>query len=243
MTSARRKVWLKRATVSIVLVGAAMIWASGWSSDQPSVCYGSSSRGALRHAWKLPRKGSNFRAYSATGWLLGRTFVHSAVHAVVLNAYAQVEASRPELRFVYGETGFARGGRFRPHRTHQNGLSVDFMVPIRDASGAVQEVPTSAVGKFGYGLEFDDAGALGNLRIDFEAVALHLAALKRSAARYGMRIGRVIFDPKLRERLTMTAHWRDIADLPFMLAPAWIRHDEHYHVDFDVPCRPQSQLD
>jgi penicillin-insensitive murein endopeptidase len=48
----------------------------------------------------------------------------------------------------------------------------------------------------------------------------------------------VIFDPKLRLRLVGTPAWSDIKELPFMTKPAWIRHDEHYHVDFEVPCRP-----
>lgn len=38
--------------------------------------------------------------------------------------------------------------------------------------------------ELGYGNEFDDAAARGELRIDFEAVAAHLAALERSAAKH-----------------------------------------------------------
>lgn len=229
---------------SMAAAGAmALAWASGCSSDEPSVCFGKSSQGALRDAWKLPRSGANFRAYSTLGWLAGRTFVHSRVRAVVLDAYAHVATSHPDLRFVYGETGWARGGRFRPHRTHQNGLSVDFMVPVRDAAGAVRELPTPLTQKLGYGLEFDDTGKLGDLHIDFEALALHLAALKRAAEEHQVRVARVIFDPKLRARLASAKAWPDISGLPFMLKPAWIRHDEHYHVDFELPCQPLTNLD
>jgi penicillin-insensitive murein endopeptidase len=221
----------------VVVVLGIVSWIGGWSSDRPSTCFGSSSHGALRDAWKLPRDGGNFRAYSNLGWLAGRTFVHSAVRETVLGAYRQLEVSNPEYRFVYGETGFATGGSFKPHRTHQNGLSVDFMVPVRDAAGTIVEIPTSVTQKFGYSLEFDGTGKLGDLQIDFEAIALHLAELKKSAMRQHVGFARVIFDPKLRERLTRTRAWSDIKDLPFMAKPAWVRHDEHYHVDFDVPCR------
>ena len=31
------------------------------------------------------------------------------------------------------------------------------------------------------------------------------------------------------------------ARLRFMKKPAWIRHDEHYHVDFAVPCQPMPR--
>ena len=243
LSSSYRKVWLKRTLLGSVALAGVLVWASGWSSDRPSTCFGSSSQGALREAWKLPHSGPNFRAYSGVGWFLGRTFVHSSVRDVVLDAYARIAAIDSELRFVYGETGFARGGRFRPHRTHQNGLSVDFMVPARDSSGRIKEIPTGAFEKFGYGLEFDEAGRRGALRIDFEAVALHLAELKRSAAHHHVRIARVIFDPKLREHLATTTAWKNIADLPFMLQPAWVRHDEHYHVDFDVSCQSLSKLE
>ncbi len=228
--------------VAVLAVFGALAWVSGSSSDQPSTCFGSSARGALRDAWKLPRSGSNFRAYSGLGWLLGRTFVHSAVHQVLLESYRRLEAAHPEYRFVYGETGFEAGGPFEPHRTHQNGLSVDFMVPVRDASGGVAELPTSAFRKFGYGLEFDDSGAWGELRIDFEATALHLAELKRSASGRRVRITRVIFDPNLSAHLKRTRAWPQIRNLPFMTKPPWIRHDEHYHVDFEIPCRPLGAL-
>jgi len=223
-------------------VVAALLWVGGRSSDRPSTCFGTGSRGALRDAWKLPRKGDNFRPYSVLGWLAGRTFVHGAVHEIVVDAYARLAATHPEYKFVYGETGFARGGSFEPHRTHQNGLSVDFMVPVRDATGAPVEIPTSIIEKFGYDLEFNDSGKLGELEIDFEAIALHLAELKNAASRRHAKIVRVIFDPKLRQRLTSTRAWPKIKALPYMTKPAWIRHDEHYHVDFEVPCRPLAEL-
>lgn len=238
----------KVAAAGAILGVSALAWASGWSSDHSSTCYGAGSQGALRDAWKLPLRGSNFRAYDAVPWLLGRTFVHSAVYDIVTDAFAMLAESHGETTFVYGETGFARGGRFRPHRTHQVGLSVDFMVPVRDAAGP-RELPTSAFDKWGYANEFDAAGKLlgteagGELSIDFEALAAYLAALKRGAAIHHLRIERVIFDAPLREHLTTTRAWPDIAELPFNVKEPWIRHDEHFHVDFDVPCRPLSDLD
>jgi penicillin-insensitive murein endopeptidase len=240
----RWRTWSKRGGPFVAiaaLIGVALA-LSPRSSDVPSTCYGNTSRGALRNGWRLPRNGANFRAYSLLGWGAGRTFVHSTVHAVVLDAYQRLAVSQPEYRFVYGETGWAEGGSFEPHRTHENGLSVDFMVPVRDASGAIVELPSSPLDKLGYAHEFDAAGKLGALRIDFEALALHLAELERSAARQRVKVGRVIFDPQLRAQLASTKVWPDIESLPFMLKPAWIRHDEHYHVDFDVPCQPLARL-
>jgi penicillin-insensitive murein DD-endopeptidase len=245
MTLKRPTFWRKRGLVLlgfVVVVFGVLLWLGGWSSERASTCFGSGSQGALRDAWKLPRKGANFRAYSDLGWFAGRTFVHSTVHQIVLDAYLKLEGSHPDHVFVYGETGLAAGGSFKPHRTHQNGLSVDFMVPVRNTAGAIAEIPTSVTQKFGYGLEFDKSGRLGDLEIDFEAIALHLSELKRSAARQHAKIARVVFEPELRERLARTRGWSDIKDLPFMTKSAWIRHDEHYHVDFEIACRPLAQV-
>lgn len=235
-----RRHWTKGALLLAVTAAAVLTWLCGWSSSKPSTCAGSGARGALVHGWKLPLAGANFRAYHTLPWLLGRTFVHSSVSQVVLDAYAELAVSHPELRFVYGETGRQHGGSFRPHRTHQNGLSVDFMVPVRNAGGGVQDLPTSVFAQFGYALEFDDAGSLGELSIDFDALAVHLAAIQRAAARRGVGIRRVIFDAPLRKQLVATTAWPSITRLAFSTKPAWIRHDEHYHIDFDVPCESLS---
>lgn len=29
-------------------------------------------------------------------------------------------------------------------------------------------------------------------------------------------------------------------NLAFMKGKPWVRHDEHYHVDFSVPCKPNA---
>lgn len=102
---------------------------------------------------------------------------------VVEEAYAAMARRHPDVRFVYGETGLAEGGPFKPHRTHQNGLAVDFFVPVRNRESESVPLPTHVLNKWGYDVELD-----GKLR--------------------------------------------------FSTRPAWVRHDEHYHVDFAVPCQP-----
>lgn len=201
-------------------------------SDEPSRSIGVPAAGRLEHGKRLPSRGPGFRTYSRLGSLLGRTSVHSAVRATVLDAYADVHETRPDLRLVYGETGWPHGGRIRPHRTHQNGMSVDFLVPVRRA-GAVAELPTRPWQKFGYGIEFDESGRAGELRIDFEAMALHLERLQAAGVAHGLGIERVIFAPELQPELFATRAGRRLRNMvPFSPRPAWIRHDEHYHVDF-----------
>lgn len=207
-------------------------------ADQPqSTCYGSSSQGRLANGWKLPVSGVNFETYSGLGSKMGRTYVHSEVYEVVLDAYAELAKIRPQRKFQYGETGWANGGRFYPHKTHQNGLSVDFMVPVIDTKSKPALLPTGMFNKYGYGIEFDKQGRYKDLRIDFSGINDHLSALARAAERRGVKIKLVIFENGLQDLLKANDRWTSSLDgIPFLRGPVWIRHDEHYHVDFDVPC-------
>jgi len=210
----------------------------GIDSDRPSICHGAATGGSLQAGRRLPYSGANYRAYSFVGYLLGRTFVHSAVRNAMRDAYAELSESHPELRFVYAETGWPWGGKFAPHRTHANGTSVDFHVPVRTLDGRVSELPTSPFDLYGYAVEFDRSGRAGAHTIDFEAMALHLLALDRAARAHGIRIRRVIFDVGLQPRLAASQSGaRAMSRLAFNTQQAWVRHAEHYHVDFDVPCQ------
>lgn len=95
-----------------------------------SSCYGTVGNGRLENGVKLPASGSNFTAYSTLASHLGRTDVHSRVRDVVLAAYRALETAAPGTVFVFGETGWANGGRIRPHRTHQNGPDNRFALVI-----------------------------------------------------------------------------------------------------------------
>lgn len=205
---------------------------------EASTCYGTPANGALEGGCQLPSDGPNFQPYSALGVWLGRTYVHCTVAEVVESAYQALARSHPGKVFVYAETGFKSGGPFKPHKTHQNGLSVDFMVPVVNQRGESVPLPTGFTSKFGYNLEFDGEGRLGDLRIDYEAMVAHLEALKVSAAKAGIGISRVIFDPRLQPKLRESPRWSAIQDLQFSERRSWVRHDEHYHVDFEIPCKP-----
>ncbi len=202
-----------------------------------STCVGSWEQGALRDGVQLPSDGANFSVYSDLGAMLGRNYVHDKVAAVLLDAYQQLVKQAPELRFVYGETGFAEGGPFKPHKTHQNGLSVDFFVPVRTRQGEITTLSMSPLNKFGYAIEFDQKGQTDEYHIDFQAMALHLQALAAAAKRHGVGIRRVIFEKPLQPLLFQAPAGRELSNqLVFSTKKPWVRHDEHYHVDFIVPC-------
>jgi penicillin-insensitive murein endopeptidase len=229
--------WLGAGLVFGVFALASLHWgndvAIAFESSQPSRSIGTPAAGRVEHGKRLPSRGANFRAYSSLGALLGRNAVHDPVRRAVMDAYARLAEVRPDDRFVYGETGWPGGGPLPPHKTHQNGMAVDFFVPVRDAEGRADFLPTHPLNKFGYGIEFDDAGRWRGWRIDFDALAAHLDALAGSADRHGLRIATVILDPPLQRTLLARAAARRLQGrVPFSRTTPWIRHDEHYHVVF-----------
>lgn len=203
-----------------------------------STCYGTTSKGRIEGAVQLPKSGANYSAYSDLGVSLGRTYVHQLVQDIVVAAYSALVSAAPGRVFVYGESGWKSGGRLRPHRTHENGLSIDFFVPVTDSSGKSVPLPISAFNKFGYGIDFDAEGKFGGLAIDFEAIGEHLYQLSVAAKKANVPIARVIFDPPYLPKLFATKHGDFQRNINFMKGNAWVRHDEHYHVDFGVPCKP-----
>jgi penicillin-insensitive murein DD-endopeptidase len=221
--------------VLICLVGPSLTLAA------ESQCFGTVANGRLEGGVKLPARGSNFSAYSAVGVAAGRTNVHSKVAEIISTSYAALALSNPDVAYVYGETGWPSGGRFQPHRTHQNGLSVDFFVPVRDESGRSVPLPANIANRFGYDIEFDPGGRTATYSIDFPAMAEHLYQLHVAAQTRGTGIALVIFDPVLLPLLFSTSRGRYLQQhLRFMKGQAWVRHDEHYHVDFNVPCKALS---
>lgn len=210
--------------------------ASNSASAASSHCHGSVSRGSIEGSVQLPSEGANYAAYSPVAVAMGRNHVHSEVSAILLDAYAKLERAAPGALYVYGESGNEYGGRFRPHRTHQNGLSVDFFVPVRDKDGQPARLPTPAAKRFGYDIEFDRAARFGEYSIDFAAMAEHLYQLEQAARARGHRIALVIFDTAYLPRLFDTPRGAQLKRLNFMKGKPWVRHDEHYHVDFAVPC-------
>lgn len=221
----------------IFLVIFALFISPFASSEPESKCFGETNQGRLENGWKLPASGKNFHAYSSAGVFLGRTYVHSKVYRVILGAYDALLTSNPNVTYIYGETGFKEGGTFKPHKTHTNGLSVDFFVPVVDERGKSAELDIGVTNKFGYNIEFDKNVRFKNLKIDFESIAKHIDALNIAAKKEGVGIKVVIFDNDFQKLLFETPTGKKIKNaVNFSVKKPWVRHDEHYHVDFDYKC-------
>ncbi len=205
----------------------------GFEDETPSESHESASNGYLKHGKRLPSAGPNFETYSRLGSLIGRTYVHDKVRDAVIATYDELYDLDPSLYFIYGETGWPEGGEFYPHRTHQNGLVVDFMVPVRK-NGAVAVIPHTIFHGFGYTVEFNKEGRLDEMVIDFDAIALHLLTLKKHARESGLRIKKIILAPELQKLLFEAENGREVKQLRFNKAGVWVRHDDHYHVEFEI---------
>jgi penicillin-insensitive murein endopeptidase len=102
-------------------------------------------------------------------------------------------------------------------------------------------LPTNVFNKYGYNIEFDAEGNFEDYRIDFEALGAHIVALHKAALQRGFDLWRVIFDPRLQEKLFATNYGGYIKQhINIPTKKSWVRHDDHYHVDFSMDCQPME---
>ena len=204
---------------------------------EKSTCFGTTSSGSLESGVQLPAEGKNYEGYSTVARLVGRTYVHSMVKSIIVSAYGDLEKEQPTKAYKYAETGFREGGQFKPHKTHRNGLSVDFMTPVIDKGGNSVHLPTNILNKMGYDIEFNEKNEYDGMSIDYEALAAHIVVLHKRAKENGHDLWRVIFDPNLQPMLFETKYADYLKqNIKFSKKRSWVRHDEHYHVDFKIPC-------
>ena len=71
-------------------------------------------------------------------------------------------------------------------------------------------------------------------------MARHLIALDRAARANGSGLALVIIDRNYLDALYAAPSGKALKrlNLPLMKGTPWVRHDEHYHVDFSVRCKP-----
>ncbi|MFK8055247.1 MAG: hypothetical protein AB8F78_03920 [Saprospiraceae bacterium] len=139
------------------------------------------------------------------------------------------------------ECGREEGGKTLIHKTHQSGMSVDLMVPKRNANGD-QIRRYDWIGMWHYLLEFSNKGTLNfdsGTRVDFEALGKLILALDQAAKANDLRIKMVILKIELKDEFYATPSGKEVKRKGIYLArslPAWTNrmHDDHIHVDFEV---------
>jgi len=206
-------------------------------NEGKSTAKGSVSGGTLANAWLLPWSGENYRSFSPLSYfILDRGYAHHKVHQTVVEAYAACETTCPETQFRVMESARSGGGRLWPHRTHQIGMSVDFMVP--KTKNGRQHRWLDRLGVWHYLLSFDEKGQWSDkVAIDFETMGRHLLALDDAARENGLRIKKVILKIDLKDDFYATESGKKVRARGIYFARALPKlvddlHDDHYHVDF-----------
>jgi len=229
--------WLGISLVMVVLALLAFLCLRALFAGKINLERYQAERDAERY-FSLPFSGTNFHANSLPGYGVGRYYLKGKTAATVMSAYAELAGSHPQVQYVYGEMGWNGGGRFRPHRTHRQGMSVDFMTPVYTVDDAGNRMPAvlpmNVANLWGYHIRLDAQGRFDFYRLDAGAMIAHLAALREAGAKYGIRIKQVIFDPPLLQLLRADAGFPALNGVPFMARQAWFPHDGHYHVDFEA---------
>lgn len=203
--------------------------------------------GRLEGTRSLPPFGEGYRVYSVLGNALGRQYAHHAVIETLEAVLAGLH-EREQRRHELAELGLRHGGPFFPHATHQEGLSVDVMTPMRDRHDHTPaRLSTAPWALFGYcwhidpeshrlsGMRWDvrsgprvcpDVSFSSDKEVDFASLASLIEALDTEARARGGAIAFVIVDPSFVDPL------REAGVRVRLSTRAWIAHDDHVHVEF-----------
>lgn len=209
------------------------------SISKVSISKGSVSNGKLMYGVPVPFSGSNFQYFDSSSYLEKRGFVNTRVREILVETYRELETAFPDYYFRIMECSNENGGEIWPHRTHQNGLSIDFMSPLIQKDK--QSIIYDTIGTSHYLMQFDKNGYYvsdSSHQIDFEMIAFHLLTLERVARNHGMHIGKVIFKLELKEELFRGKYGQQLKTSSIYFARHLDRlinnlHDDHYHVDLE----------
>jgi penicillin-insensitive murein endopeptidase len=228
-------------SVTVVLLGLLSIPELTHTNSGESESVGSVRNGKLRNGWLMPFKGNNFRYFSRFSYyILNNAYVNSRVYKTLTQAYATCETTCPGREFTLMECTRKNGGQMLIHWTHQNGTSVDFMVPKKRAD---DETPMSNhAGMFHYLFQFNKEGQFTlnhKTTIDFESMAKHILALDDAARQNGLRIRKILFNTNMHDELFSSPagqelQQREIRIVPHLSDLVNRYHDDHYHVDFEL---------
>lgn len=212
-----------------------------YSNSGVSTSTGTSANGSLKNAYQVDYKTNNSRYFSPLSYyLLGTSYVHSKLYNTLLESYAACEKTCPGNKFRLMECAVKKGGKVLIHRTHQNGLSVDFMVPKLKNEKQIKRY--DRLGIWHYLLKFDKEGKLGKKKkvsIDFETMAKHIIALDNAAKNNGLAIRIVILKINLKDDFFKTTSGKEVKRRGIYFAQYLQKnvdnvHDDHYHVDFII---------
>ncbi|MBX7225551.1 MAG: hypothetical protein K1X55_05940 [Chitinophagales bacterium] len=206
-----------------------------------SISIGKLNNGKLVNAYQVPFLMRNAAYFSFVSYFISDNgFVHSSVYKTIIDGYAICEHTCPHNYFRIMECSGEKGGKLRLHRTHQNGRSIDFMVP--KLKNGKPFMALDHLGLWHYNLSFTDEGKwLKNSKValDFETMAKHILALDDAGKKNGVSIERVILKIELKDDFYRTKSGKEVQRRGIYFAkslPEGINsaHQDHYHIDFKI---------
>lgn len=204
-----------------------------------SISHGIVSDGKSENGHVVPFFGINFQYFDADSYLASRAFTNEKILHIILDSYKELEHQSPERFFYLMELSNKDGGKIYPHRTHQNGLSADFMIPKLKDGQPYYGLDT--LGKNHYFLDFNENGQYvqdTTISVDFDLIAKHLLILHEKAVSNGYKISKVIIKLEYKEKLFATPNGKLLLKRGIYFAKNLTSlinniHDDHYHVDFE----------
>ena len=206
----------------------------------PSESIGSVSNGQLKNGTLIPFSGSNYSYFDSVSYLSGRAFTHRSVAKTLLTSFSSLDSLLPDRVFKIMECSNKHGGKIYPHRTHQNGMSIDLMMPKKKDGQPYYGLDNQ--GGNHYLLDFDNSGRYtkdSSIIIDFDVLGKQLLDLQTSAKKSGLRIKKVILKMELRDELYASKHGQELKKsgiyITRNLTPIInMLHDDHFHIDFEI---------
>ncbi|NRA13654.1 MAG: penicillin-insensitive murein endopeptidase, partial [Crocinitomicaceae bacterium] len=177
-------------------------YAENFQDSLKTKSIGSVSRGSLENGTLIPFSGSNFMYFDTASYLSGRAFTHHLVAQTIINTFKSFEANGKKRKFRIMEFSNEYGGKMFPHRTHQNGMSVDMMMPLMKDGKPYYDLDD--LGAMHYLLEFNKEGQYINdttISIDFQMAAEEINMMRNEASALGLNMTKVIFNTDLRDEL------------------------------------------
>ena len=164
---------------------------------------GKVNNGKLINGRKFPYNGNNYQYFSPFSYyILNRAWTHSKIVDITLDTYKECEKKLPNHQFLLMECSKKNGGKMNPHRTHQNGTSIDFGTPLLK-NGKPYKTHNN-LGIYHYLMSFDEKGnstTNKKVTIDFESMAQHILILDKMARKQNMYVKKVIFKINLKDDL------------------------------------------
>ena len=219
------------------------------NDDTASAAIGTVGNGTLQHAKLMPYKGKNFIYFDRDSYLAGRGFLHGSARQSVLATYDSLSRVLPHRYFNIMECSNEKGGEMFPHKTHQTGMSIDFMMPLLKDNKPYYGLDT--IGAAHYMLNFDDDGKYTrdpSISIDFNLVARKIMLLDYFARQNGLNIFKVIIKIELKDELFATEYGKLLKASGIYVVQGLsplinALHDDHFHIDLGITYNKTPQAE